>query len=194
MTQADSIYAVQRYHAIGVQAFAIKDYRLAAKMFSEAIALAPTAEHCIGLGESLGQMGKLAEARAAFEKAIIIDPRCARAWYNMGVMYEKSGLNVEAESAYEKGIAIEPMAEAVNNLANCKRALLKLDEAETNYRRAMELGYAVAQLNLSLLLMLKGDYVNGLQLFETRDKHAGNDAYGPAREILRILDEVGKIT
>ena len=193
MTQADSIYAVQRWQAIGTQAFAIKDYRLAEKMFREALVLTPTADICIGIGESLGQMGKIAEARAAFEQAIALDPRCAKAWYNMGVMYEKENMVVEAEAAYEKGIAIEPLAEAVNNLANCKRALLKLDEAEANYRRATELGYGAAQLNLALLLMLRGDYVQGLPLFERRDKHAADDAYAPAREILRILDEVGKI-
>lgn len=193
MTQADSIYAMQRYHAIGIQAFAIKDYRLAEKMFREALALTPTAEICLALGESLGHMGKFTEARAAFEQALALDPKHYKAWYNMGVMYERANMVVEAEAAYEKGIAIEPMAEAVNNLANCKRALLKLDEAEANYRRAAELGYAAAQLNLSLLLMLKGDYVQGLPLFEMRDKYAGDDAYAPAREILRILDEAGKI-
>lgn len=194
MTQADSIYAAQRYHAIGVQAFAIKDYRLSEKMFREAFVLTPTPEVAIAIGESLGHMGKYAEARIEFEKALQLNPNYARAWYNMGVMYDQAHMTVEAESAYEKGLAIDPtFAEGYNNLANCKRALLKLDEAEAAYRKAAELGYAAAQLNLSLLLMLKGDYVNGLPLFEERRKYAGNDAYGPAREILRVLDEAGKL-
>ena len=41
--------------------------------------------------------------------------------------------------------------------------------------------------------MLKGDYVRGLELFEMRDLYADDGAYGPAREMLRILDEAGKI-
>lgn len=193
MTQADTVYAADRYRAIGIQAFAIKDFRLAEKMFREAFALTPTPDIAIGIGESLGQMEKYAEARKEFEQALKLDPKFSKAWYNMGVMYERANMTVEAEAAYEKGMAIDPnFAEGMNNLANCKRALMKLPEAEACYRRAAELGYPAAQLNLSLCLMLRGDYVEGLKLFERRAEWAGDDAYQPAREILRILDAAGK--
>lgn len=192
MSQADSIYAVQRYFAIGQQAFACKDYRLAEKMFRESANLSPNAETLIGLGEACHWQGKTDEARVAYEQALQVDPACAKALYNMGVMYEKNYEYDKAESAYERAWAIQPMAEGANNIANCKRSLLKLEESEQWYRKAVEMGFGNAQLNLSLLLMLKGDYVKGLALFELREKYADDSAYAPAREMLRLLDEAGK--
>jgi len=184
---ADSIYAAQRMHAIGVAAMAISDYRLAAKMFDELIKLIPNPLHWISLGEALGKMRKCDEARAAFESALRMDPNFADAWYNMGVMYEESGDAKKAEQAYLRGLALRETPEGRNNLANTQRAQLKLIEAEANYRRAAEIGYPGAQMNLSLLLMLKGDYVQGLPLFEKREQYGSDQAYGPARAMLATL-------
>lgn len=184
---ADSIYAVQRMHAIGVAAMAISDHRLAAKMFDELIKLTPAPIHYISLGEALGRMGKLDKAREAFEAALRMDQACADAWYNMGVMYEQAGDAAQAEECYLKGVAIRETPAGRNNLANTQRAQLKLSEAESNYRRATEIGYAGAQMNLSLLLMLKGDYVQGIPLFEQREQYGSDEAYGPAREMLALL-------
>lgn len=184
---ADSIYAVQRMHAIGLAAMAVSDHRLAAKMFDEVVKLVPAPINWISLGEALGKMGKYSEAREAFESALRMDPNFVDAWYNMGVMYEQAGEAEQAEECYKKGVAIKETAPARNNLANTQRAQLKLDEAEANYRRASELGYEGAQMNLSLLLMLKGDYVQGIPLFEMREKYGSEEAYGPARAMLKTL-------
>lgn len=192
MSQADSIYCVQRYFAIGQQAFSCKDFRLAEKMFREAANLQPQAETLIGLGEALHWQGKHEDARMAYEQAIQVDPACAKALYNLGVMHEKNYEYDKAEAAYERAWKIQPMAEGANNIANCKRSLLKLEESEQWYRKAVEMGFGNAQLNLSLLLMLKGNYVKGLELFELRAKYADDSAYAPAREMLRLLDEAGK--
>lgn len=184
---ADSIYAVQRMHAIGIAAMAVNDHRLAARMFDEVTKLTPMPIHYLSLGEALGKMGKHAEARAAFEAALRIDPTFVDAWYNMGIMYEQAFLPAEAEECYQKGCDIRETAAARNNLANTQRAQLKLAAAERNYRRAQELGYAGAQMNLSLLLMLKGDYVAGLPMFEQREEFGSEEAYGPARHFLATL-------
>lgn len=184
---ADQIYAAQRMASIGVAAMAISDFRLAAKMFSELIKLTPSPLHWISLGEALGKMGKCKEGREAFESALRMDPNFVDAWYNMGVMYEVAGDAAQAEQCYLKGVAVRENAIMRNNLANAQRAQLKLKEAEANYRRAAELGYAGAQMNLSLLLMLKGDYVQGLPLFEMREQYGSDEAYGPAREMLAML-------
>lgn len=190
--QADTVFAVQRYFAIGQQAFSCKDFRLAEKMFRESANLQPTAETLIGLGESLHWQNKFEDARQAYEQAVQVDPSCAKALYNLGVMHERNYEYDKAEAAYARAWAIAPMAEGANNIANCKRSLLKLEESEQWYRKAIEMGFGNAQLNLSLLLMLKGDYVQGLKLFELRQKYADDSAYAPAREMLRLLDEAGK--
>ncbi len=174
-------------HAIGVAAMAVSDHRLAVKMFDEVTKLSPLPFNYLSLGEALGKMGKYDEAKEAFGSALRMDPNFADAWYYMGVMYEQAGKAPEAEECYLKGLALRETAEARNNLANTQRAQLKLEQAEANYRRAFELGYAGAQMNLSLLLMLKGDYVQGLPMFEMREKYGSNEAYGPAREMLKTL-------
>lgn len=188
---ADSIYAVQRMHAIGVAAMAISDNRLAAKMFDEVVKLAPAPIHWLGLGEALGKLGLFEKAEEAFKNALLLDPTFVDAWYNMGVMYEQAGMAEKAEVAYENGVAIKETANARNNLANAQRAQLKLAQAEQNYRRAAEIGYPGARMNLSLLLMLKGDYVQGLPMFEQREEFGSDEAYGPARALLKQLREVG---
>ena len=184
---ADEIYAAQRMDAIGRAAMAVSDFRLAAKMFDELTKLAPTRENYASLGEALGRFGKYDEAKQAFEAALRVDPRYMGAWFNMAVMFDLAFKHEEAEVAYAKSIEIEETPAARNNLANQQRALLKLDEAEKNYRRAVEIGYPGAQMNLSLLLMMKGDYVQGLPMFEMREEFGSEAAYGPAREMLRIL-------
>lgn len=188
---ADSIYAVQRMHAIGVAAMAVSDFRLAAKMFDEVVKLAPAPIHWLGLGEALGKLGRFEPAEEAFKNALILDPGFVDAWYNMGVMFEQAGMAEKAEECYERGVAIKETPAARNNLANAQRAQLKLDKAEANYRRATEIGYAGAQMNLSLLLMLKGDYVQALPMFEMREQYGSDEAYGPARELLRQLRAAG---
>lgn len=184
---ADEIFAMQKMQAIGLAAMAVSDFRLAAKMFDEVTKLAPTRENYASLGEALGRFGKYDEAKIAFESAIRIDPKFFEAWFNMGVMYELAFKPEEAAYAYQQSIAINETPAARNNLANQQRALLKLEEAEANYRRAVDLGYPGAQMNLSLLLMLKGEYVKGVPLFEMREEFGSDQAYGPAREMLRIL-------
>lgn len=188
---ADSIYAIQRMHAIGVAAMAVSDYRLAAKMFDEVVKLSPAPIHFLSVGEALGKLGNFDKAEEAFKNALQIDPSFVDAWYNMGVMFETAGMAEKAEDCYEKGCAIKETATARNNLANTQRAQLKLDKAEANYRRATEIGYPGARMNLSLLLMLKGDYVQGLPMFEQREQFGSDEAYGPAREMLKQLRAVG---
>ena len=186
---ADSIYAVQRMHAIGVAAMAVSDYRLAAKMFDEVVKLAPAPIHWLGLGEALGKLGRIEKAEKAFTNALRLDPGFVDAWYNMGVMFEQAGMAAKAEESYEKGCAIKETPAARNNLANTQRAQLKLEKAEANYRRAEQIGYPGARMNLSLLLMLKGDYVQGLPMFEQREQYGSDEAYGPARAMLKQLRE-----
>jgi tetratricopeptide (TPR) repeat protein len=184
---ADEIYAVQRMDAIGRAAMAVSDFRLAAKMFDELTKLAPTRENYASLGEALGRQGKYDEAKIAFEGALRVDPNFMPAWFNMAVMYDLAFKHEEAERCYAKSIEIQETPAARNNLANQQRALLKLELAEANYRRAVEIGYPGAQMNLSLLLMMKGDYVKGIPMFEMREEFGSEAAYGPAREMLRIL-------
>src|SRR5437879_5203987 len=141
---ADSIYAVQRMHAIGVAAMAVNDHRLAARMFDEVTKLTPMPIHYLSLGEALGKMGKHTEARAAFEAALRMDPSFVDAWYNMGVMYEQAFMPAEAEECNHKRCDSREPAAARSNRASTRRGQLKLEAAERNYRSAPDVAYAGA--------------------------------------------------
>jgi tetratricopeptide (TPR) repeat protein len=155
------------------------------------VKLAPAPLHWLSLGEALGRLGRHEKAEKPFKERSADRPELVDAWYNMGVMFEQAGMSEKAEEAYERGVAIKETAAARNNLANAQRAQLKLEKAEENYRRATEIGYPGARMNLSLLLVLKGDYVQGLPLFEQREQFGSDEAYGPAREMLKQLREAG---
>jgi Flp pilus assembly protein TadD len=52
--------------------------------------------------------GKSAEAAVAFEKAVAVDEKFARAWYELGIVYVTLGKNAEARNALNKYIELEP--------------------------------------------------------------------------------------
>jgi len=92
------------------------------------------------LGLALNETGQLDAASAALEEAVKLDPRFARAWYNLGLAYsaqEKTGpaldALVRAESLDARSAQI-PYARATI-LARLGRT----DEARAAARRALEL-------------------------------------------------------
>lgn len=59
-------------------------------------------------GARLVNEGKAAEAAAAFQQAVAIDEKFARAWYELGIVYVGLGKNAEATAALNKYLALEP--------------------------------------------------------------------------------------
>jgi Tfp pilus assembly protein PilF len=54
--------------------------------------------------------GDLAAARAAFERAIKLDPSHAASYKNLGTVYQKLGETAKAKKSYEKYLQIAPAA------------------------------------------------------------------------------------
>jgi serine/threonine-protein kinase len=103
---------------------------------------------------------KLAEAEAAWRKAITLRPEYAEAHYNLGILLANRHKHGEAEAAWRKAIAVKPdYPEAYANLAYALRAQGKEREAEAASRKAIELKpHSEAYNNLGNSLASHGKY------------------------------------
>ena len=123
------------------------------------------------LGNLLQERNRLDEAVACYRQALQLDPRYAKAYNNLGVVMQKRGETDEAQRHYRQALQLDPdYAEALNNLGSVFQEQGKTDEALHHYRQALQLDPALtkAQWNLSLALLLHGDYAAGLALYEKR--------------------------
>jgi tetratricopeptide (TPR) repeat protein len=112
---------------------------------------APTAEEWFDLGANLEIVDPI-EARAAYMKAIELDPEHAHAHLNLGRLLHESSELAEAEAHYRLALAAEPLsATAAFNLGVVLEDRERPDEAVLAYERALTLdpAYADAHFNLS---------------------------------------------
>src|SRR5208337_551527 len=98
--------------------------------------------------------GPVAEAAAAYRKAVDLDPGCSGAWLNLGTVHFNLRQWEQAEACYSK--ALETRADyglAHYNLGNLCDATGRPREAIEHYKKALEIdpSYADAHYNLALL-------------------------------------------
>jgi tetratricopeptide (TPR) repeat protein len=138
-----------------------------------AIALQPGhAEAHNNLGNVLKQRGRLDEAIVCYRRALKSRPDFAEGYYNLAVTFHERGELEEAATCYRQALALHAdNAVAYNNLGNIRREQGKLDEAAACYRQALALttpNVAEARWNLSLILLLTGDFERGWPEYEWR--------------------------
>jgi tetratricopeptide (TPR) repeat protein len=71
-------------------------------------AVSETAEEAGARGEGLHVQGRFAEALAAYERALELDPKFAFAWTGKGTMLYFLGRDEEALAAFERALALAP--------------------------------------------------------------------------------------
>lgn len=125
-------------------AAALKRYRQALEIDKQ------SPQAWVGVGSTLGMLGRYEEAQLAHESAIKLDPDYAIAWYNKGVILARRGNHGEALKAYEKAIELDP--NDIDALTGKGAALGRLDrqeEALIPLEKAIKLepNYALAWLN-----------------------------------------------
>ena len=111
------------------------------------------------LGAANNAQGKLAEAIAAHNKALLIKPDFAEAHNNIGAAFQSQGKFEEASAAYNKALLIKPdYARAHYNLGIALQELGRLEEAIASYRQAIGLipDYVEAHYNLGNTLQELG--------------------------------------
>ena len=113
----------------------------------------------IGKAYDLATYGETAAAVAAFERAIVSDPRNVRARNNFGLALEKVGRPVEAIAQYKKALEIDPRnADAYFYLGRDEMRGGQLDIAISSLETALQLNpsYALAEGYLCGALALSG--------------------------------------
>lgn len=94
---------------------------------------------CNNRGVALYYRGAHEAARAAFEKALELQPEYAEAFNNLGLTLSKLGMETEATEAFRKALTIDPkMGEAYNNLGFLYHTAAQFDRAAQMFDLAIE--------------------------------------------------------
>lgn len=119
----------------------------------------PSAPHHFVLGYVFQGAGRLAEAEAAYRRAIELDPNDAQVHNNLGNVLRDLDRAAEAEAEFRRALALNPRsANAHVNIGNMLRRRGELAEAEASYRHAIAIKPDLAEAfdNLGVALQDQG--------------------------------------
>jgi tetratricopeptide (TPR) repeat protein len=120
-------------------------------------------------GNVLHDLHRHAEAVAAFDAALAADPRNAGAWSNRGAALIQLQRPPEALASFERALALAPAnPEYRTGRGVALRELGRLDEALADFAACA--GFALADWNRGVTLLLKGDFAAGWPLYEARKR------------------------
>ena len=166
------------YSNRGISLKELRFFDEALSSFDQAIAINPDyGDAHYNRGNTLMELKRFDEALSSFDQAIIVNPEHTQAYNNRGNTLKLLKRFDEALSSYDQAIAIRPdYPEAYNNRSNILKELKQFDKALANYNHAISIDpdYADAYFNKSTLLLLRGDYREGWQLYEWRWKQKHN--------------------
>jgi tetratricopeptide (TPR) repeat protein len=142
--------------------------------FQKALQINPNfAEAYYHFGIVLYDLGELDEAVRKFQKAVQISPLFIDALNNLGVLLQEKGQLDDAIAHFQKALQINPnFAEAYNGLGIAFKEKGLIEEAILFERKAIDLcpDFADAHWNMSLMLLLCGNFKEGWKEYEWRWK------------------------
>lgn len=147
------------------------DYPAARKGRGEAAAL--LAEAANRQGNDQLAAGDLAAALDSYDRALALVPDYSDACNNRAVALWQMGRFEEALAGFDSALARRPdYVEAHFNRGNVLRDMLRLDDAMTSFDRAIAIdpGFAPAHRNKGFCALSRGDFEQGLLLYEWRKK------------------------
>ncbi|WP_433995339.1 tetratricopeptide repeat protein [Bradyrhizobium betae] len=115
-------------------------------------------------GDCLQEAGRLEEAKAAYERSIVLHSGEADTHNKFGVLQVKLGRLDQALACFDRALELQPAFSGVlSNKALVLLNLQLLDEAFATFRRSLTVdpGNAVATYNLATLQLLTGDFEPG---------------------------------
>ena len=118
---------------------------------------------------SLAELGRTAEAEAAWGRAIEKKPDDPRLMFRRAHLLADLRRNAEALALYDRLLAVSPDSFAAElNRGNALRALRRIDDAIASFKRAIALkpDYALAHNNLGNALQALGDYEEAIGCYE----------------------------
>ena len=150
----------------------------ALKSFAKTVALRPdSADAHYNLGNAWQDLYRWDEALRCYGRAVAIRPDFAEAWNNRSNALRNLGRPEDALEDADRAIALRPdLADAYTSRGNALRDLSQFQCAIVSYDRAIEIEHssANAHWNKGLCLLLTGNFVQGLRLYEWRKKVFGN--------------------
>jgi tetratricopeptide (TPR) repeat protein len=123
------------------------------------------------LGSSLKDLGRVAEAREAYQAAADLDPRLVEAHLNLGICLLDAGEVSAAQRHFDLALEQRPeSALAFLGLGHAHDLLGQRAQAIANYRSASALDgeLAEARFNYSLQLLALGEFESGWKEYEWR--------------------------
>ncbi|HSN15537.1 MAG TPA: tetratricopeptide repeat protein [Anaeromyxobacteraceae bacterium] len=132
-------------------------------------------EAWLAIGQLEKAAGNPSAARAAYRRALALDPELTPAWLALGKLDESLQQPAAAEKAWHKALAIDPKyAPAWLALGQLHANLARFDDAAGELRRALAVkpGYGAAELALGTTLLRTGrsrDAVAALGALVARD-------------------------
>jgi Flp pilus assembly protein TadD len=143
------------------------------------------------LADVLRRLDQLDEAERHCRKALAIRPNDPGALSNLAAILLRTSALEDAESACRKALSVRPdHAPTLVTMGCILNALGRPIEAETCFLEAMRLNpaSAPAKYSLSMLKLLRGDYKEGMKLYESRFDALHGDI-GCAPELRQLLDD-----
>ncbi len=131
------------------------------------------AEFRSNLGVVLQDLQQLDQAIEQYQLAILIKPDFVAGFHNYGLALQQKGEFDRAKAAYHTALALKPdYAEGHYNLGCLHHELLNVEPAIQAYRKAIELepDYISAHRNLAMMLLVKGELIEGFAEYEWRLK------------------------
>jgi tetratricopeptide (TPR) repeat protein len=128
------------------------------------------------LGTLFQQQGKLNDALACYERAIRLNPKFAPAHNNAGTVLRLLGRLPDAIDRFQTAWNLDPAySDAANYLGTALREAGRIDEAIAVHTQSISRWpeNAQAHFNLSIALLLQGDFSRGLEHYEWRQRLPG---------------------
>jgi len=123
-----------------------------------------------GFGVQMEQRGQVDSARAAYERALEIDPEAQLNWFNLGNVLRKQNDMDQAILAYQEALALDPNhIDSYNNLGMTYRDLKRDQEAIAVYEQARQIAPkdAIVNYNLGQVLMVMGQKERAEEMLRT---------------------------
>jgi len=175
----------EAYCCRGIALKKLKHIEAAIDSYSRAIAIKPDLPEAYNnRGLALQNLKQPDGAIADYDQAIALKPDYVNAYINRGNTLLGVHRHKAAIASYNRAVAWQPTEKtAFNNRGVALQALKRIDAAIASHHKALRIDpdYAGSHWNLSMALLLKGDFENGWRHYEWRWKYEGISTYRSRR-------------